>query len=262
MAVVLLALLAACAPQSTPTLALPTHTPTSTVPPTSTPVWFPPTETPTAVPERTNRPTEEFKPGLGALLLEDDFSQEDNWRSGQFEGGRATLSGSRLTLAISQEKGALASLRKGTQPADAYLEITATAALCRGGDQYGLLLRAASELNTYRLLATCDGRLRMERLRNGEIALMQDWTPSGELPKGGLLPARFGIWSLGSELRVFINGVYQFSVRDPVYADGQVGAFARAAGDTPLTVAFSDLKIYRLDPQGIPTPTPRPSPTP
>ena len=147
-------------------------------------------------------------------------------------------------------------------PADSYLEITASAALCRGDDQYGLLLRAGSGFNNYRLLANCAGQLRMERLRGGEIALMQDWTSSGELPKGGLLPVRIGIWSLGSEQRIFVNDVYQFSVRDPVYADGQVGVFARSAADTPLTVSFSDLTVHSLNPAAIPTPTPRPTATP
>ncbi len=257
-----LVFLAACAPQATYTPAPPTPTSTRTPLPSSTPVWFPATETPTPGPSFTPRPTGDFKPGVGGLVLEEDFTGQSKWHTGESASGRITLDSGRLTLAVSQEQGTLASLREGALPADAYLEISASAALCRDSDQYGLLLRANSTFNTYRLLATCTGKLRMERLRGGEIALMQEWTPSGELPKGGILPVRFGIWSQGSELRVFVNEVYQFSVRDPVYADGQVGVFARSAADTPLTVSFSALKVYRLDENAIPSPTPRPSETP
>ena len=179
-------------------------------------MWFPPTETPTPAPTITLRPTQDFKPGVGEVVLEDDFSSQSAWRTGALGSGRIAFGKNELTLAVSAPKGTLASLREGALPADGYLEITARAALCQGNDIYGLLLRAASERDGYRLMATCAGELRLERLRNGEIALMQDWTPAGELPQGGMLPVRLGVWSLGREMRIFVNEVYQFSARDPV----------------------------------------------
>ncbi len=254
--------LSACVAGPPPTVVLATRTPTPTVEPSASPVWFPPTETPTSAPTITPRPTENYKPGVAGPVLEDDFSSETGWRTGALANGRIAFGVNELTLAVSAPKGMLASLRERELPADSYLEITARAALCKPSDIYGVLVRASSERDGYRLLATCSGSLRLERLRNGEVALMQDWTPSGELPQGGLLPVTLGVWSLGRELRVFVNGVYQFGARDPVFESGQVGVYARASGDGPLTVSFSNLRVYRLDPALIPTATPPPSPTP
>jgi hypothetical protein len=110
-------------------------------------------------------------------------------------------------------------------------------------------------LDGYRLLATCDGRLRLERIKNGELALLQDWTESGEVPHGGMVPLRLGVWALGSELRIFVNQVYQFSASDPVWKEGQIGAYARAELDGPLTVNFSRLEVYAINRSLLPSPT-------
>jgi hypothetical protein len=124
-----------------------------------------------------------------------------------------------------------------------------------------LYIRAASPRDGYRLVATCDGRIRLERLKNGELVLLQDWIPSGEVPRGGMVPMRLGVWASGPELRIFVNDVYQFSVHDPVWKNGQTGVYARAALDGPLTVNFSNLVVRAIDPNRLPTATPRPTPT-
>ncbi len=156
----------------------------------------------------------------------------------------------------------LGSLRKDPLSADFFLELTATPSLCAGADAFGIYVRASSPRDGYRLVATCDGRIRLERLKNGELVLLQDWSPSGEVPRGGMVPIRFGVWAYGPELRIFVNSVYQFSARDPVWQEGQVGAYARAALDGPLTVSFSDLVVRAIDPARMPTITPQPSATP
>jgi hypothetical protein len=87
----------------------------------------------------------------------------------------------------------------------------------------------------------------MERLKNGEVVPLQDWLGSGQVFPGGMMSLRLGVWAFKEEMRIFINNEYQFTVRDPVWPEGQVGVFARSAGDTPLTVNFSQLQIYGLD---------------
>jgi hypothetical protein len=74
-----------------------------------------------------------------------------------------------------------------------------------------------------------------------------------------MLPVRLGVWALGGELRIFANDIFQFSIRDPLWKSGRVGIFARAAGDTPLTVSFSNLQVQALDASRIPTPVPSPT---
>jgi hypothetical protein len=58
-------------------------------------------------------------------------------------------------------------------------------------------------------------------------------------------------------MRFFLNGRYQFGITDGTYRSGAVGVFARSAGDTPVTVTFSELSIYDVTysaPAATPTP--------
>jgi hypothetical protein len=247
--------------QPQPTILIERGTATPSITPTLTPVWFPPTETPTPVPSLTLRPTEDFRPGIQAATLMDDFSK-GGWQTYKTEAGQAAFGKNELTLAISLARGLISSLRASPLPGDSYLEITATPNLCQKADIFGLYLRAASPGDGYRLLITCAGMLRMERLKNQELVVLQDWQPGVGILPGGMLPLRLGIWANGKELRVFINDQYQFSTRDPVWTEGMLGVYARAASDSPLTVSFSDLSVSPLDPARIPTLTPQPTATP
>lgn len=248
---------------SAPAAALPATSTATPIPsPTSTIDWFPRTPTVTRTPPDTPVPTPDQRPGIGGMILEDDFTDKSQWQTVSNKIGSVAYGQQELTIAVSQPKGVLFSLRQTPALDNFYLEITASPSLCRGADAYGLLLRADSGYNAYRFVVACDGRLRLERLKNAEVALVQDWTPSGQVPPGSPLVIRIGVWAAGKELRFFINDYYQFSARDPVWSSGQVGVFARSAGNTALTVSFSDLKIYRLNTLPAPaTPVPSASPT-
>jgi hypothetical protein len=256
----LFALTACQTPDMTPVV-IQMNTPTVTVTPTKTPVWFPATDTPTPSASQTPRPTPDLRPGLGSQLFKDDFTQ-GGWQTFKNEAGQSAFGKGELTLAISLDKGALTSLRASPLPANVYLELTITPSLCQGEDLFGLYLRASSPQNGYRLLLSCSGKLRLERLNHGELVVLQDWTGQMGNVHGGILPTRVGVWTAGRELRVFLNDTYQFSVKDPLWSDGMLGAYARAASDSPLTVSFSDLTVYTLDTSRIPTATPTPSATP
>ncbi len=156
----------------------------------------------------------------------------------------------------------LLSFRKATNLTDFYLELTSNLGMCRGDDNYGVLVRSASLQDSYRFLITCDGQIRLERVKNGQIALLQDWTLSGQVPPGSPLVLKLGIWAVGSDLRFFINDVFQFAARDNVLTVGTVGVFSRASGQNPLTVSFTDLKVSSVDRAAIPTTTLPPVPTP
>lgn len=244
----------------TPAPREPTRTPAPSLTPTRTPVWFPATETPTLAPMPSARPTEDLRPALGEVFLRDSFST--GWQTFDRSDSGAAYGTAALTLTLRSGGKTAASLRSGPLPGDFYLEVTAEASLCQGGDTYGVYLRSASLENGYRLVVNCRGEMRAERLKNAELVVLQDWTPTGVIPPGGLLPVRLGVWAAGADLRFFANGAYQFSVRDPVWSEGQVGVYVRAAGDTPVSVTFSDLQARALDPLRLPTATPFPTPTP
>ena len=182
------------------------------------------------------------------MILSDTFSDTTQWATAQNYLGSVAYGEQELTLAAAQPLGDLISLRKTPIPADSYLEISTNLSMCRGADSYGLLLRASTQQDFYRFMISCMGLLRLERVKDGKFALMQDWIPSGQVPPGSPMELRLGVWAVGNELRFFVNDVYQFSARDPVWTNGKIGVYARSTGDTPLTVSFSDLQVYAVTP--------------
>jgi hypothetical protein len=150
----------------------------------------------------------------------------------------------------------MVSLQRQMVLANFYAEITARPSLCRGADEYGFLVRA-SAATYYRFALTCNGQTHAERISLREQHDLQDSIPSGDVPPGAPGEVRIGVWAAGSELRLFLNGRYQFSINDLNLSSGTVGVFAQAVGDTPVTVTFSDLRVRSVD-YFPPTRTPNP----
>jgi hypothetical protein len=264
-AALLLILLGAsgCAPASTDSgLILVSDTPTITPSPTATIDWFPATSTFTPAPtfEITPSPTPSL--GLAEVLLEDDFGQSGAMSVVKNSTGSAAYGKNEFTLAVAAAKGYLTSLRGQPALSDFFLEVSANPSLCRENDSYGLLLRAANEWSYYRWVITCGGQTRLERVKDGRAVLIQDWLISPQIRLGPGVDLRLAVWMYGSQMRFFIDGVEQFSARDPLFSSGSVGFFARAGGDTPLTVNFSQLSVRAIEPQALPTSTLTPAATP
>jgi hypothetical protein len=247
--------LAACLPMN---LAQPTATPppTETATPTETIVWFPPSATATQLMVPTYTGTPEMNPGVGRVMLKDDFSDDEVWDIAQSESGSAAISRNRLTLAV-QPGYYLASMRRELPLSDFYAEITARPSLCRGEDSYGLVVRGVGS-SFYRFVLACNGQIRAERITGGTKLPIQEPVPSGDAP-GAPGEVRIGIWAVGSEMRLFLNGRYQFTVIEPTFPSGALGVFVRSTGDMPVAVTFSDLAVYEVD-YTLPTKTPIPTP--
>jgi len=246
---------AACLPLN---LGTPTATPppTETATPTETIVWFPPSATATQLSVATFTGTPDMNPGIGTLTLEDDFSEEDVWDIATSDSGSASIHRNRLTLAV-QPGYYLASMRRELPLSDFYAEITARPSLCRGEDNYGLVVRGVGS-SFYRFVLACNGMIRAERISGGTRQPLQEPVPSGDAP-GAPGEVRMGIWAVGSEMRLFLNGRYQFTVVEPTFPSGAIGVFVRSTGETPVTVTFSDLAVYDVD-YTLPTKTPIPAP--
>lgn len=239
-------------------LAQPTATPapTETATPTETIVWFPPSATATQLMVPTYTGTPEMNPGIGRTILKDNFSEEEVWDIASSESGSAAISRNRLTLAV-QPGYYLASMRRELPLSDFYAEVTARTSLCRGEDNYGLVVRGVGS-SFYRFVLACDGMIRAERITGGTRLPLQEPIPSGDAP-GAPGEVRMGIWAVGSEMRLFLNERYQFTVTDPTFPTGALGVFVRSTGETPVTVIFSDLAVYEVD-YTVPTKTPIPTP--
>ena len=188
----------------------------------------------------------DIRPQLGDLLFSDDFSDPDKWATGRSPAGSIAVSLNELTLAVSQERGYLSTIRSGSTLADFYTEITASPSLCRGSDEYGLLLRVSASEDFYRFSLSCNGEARLDRFLNGRASSPQPWLMSGAIPPGAPSSSRLAVAATGKELRFFVNGEYLFTVSDSSIPSGSLGVFARAASDTPVTVNFTDLEVYRI----------------
>jgi hypothetical protein len=221
----------------------------ATLTPTETIVWFPPTPTRTPFPTQAVTPTPDPRPARGSELLVDDFTDNGHWPVSQSAAGSVAYGRSELTLAVRQSKASVSSLRDGPELGDFYLEITTKASLCRGGDMYGLLLRAASANNSYRFLINCNGELRVERILDGRSLPLQDWTQSGIVPAGSPVVLRIGVVASGRQMSIFINDLHQLDIDDRTFSSGRVGVYARSSGDSALSVSFSDLVVTELMPE-------------
>ncbi len=253
-------MLSACLPAGGMSAPLPdTPTPLPTDTPTPTVVWFPPTPTRTPPPTQVFQPTPTPQLGKNRIVLEDDFSAREGWATSRTTAGSVAYGVDELTLAVASRRAYLVSLRRTPPLNDFYLEMTAEVSLCQTDDQYGLLLRAADEWNYYRWVITCDGRTRLERVQQGAFVVVQDWVESPRIQAGALAENRLAAWMFGREMRFFINDLELFRARDPVWSEGLVGVFVRAAGEPPLTVSFDDLQVWSLDRTQIPTATPVPA---
>jgi hypothetical protein len=239
--------LTACLP-TTQLPPLPTTTPTRTSTATPTILWFPPT--PTWTPAATILPstTPDLRSGIGDLIFEDDFSSPEHWITGTSENGTVAIGFNEISLAVTRPKGYLFSTRNEPFLGNFYAEITASPNICTGMDEYGMLIRYNSMVDFYRFSLSCDGQTRLDKLVGGVATSPQPWLPSSSVPTAAPSSSRIGVWASGSELRFFVNDEFQFSVTDRMLPGGVIGVFARAGGETAVTIRFSDLSVYQILP--------------
>lgn len=249
-----LLLLAACLPLDA---ALPTETPrpSTTATATETIVWFPPSATATALAVATYTGTPDMSPGIGRVTLEDDFSDDEVWDTARSNNGSAVITSNRLTLAV-QPGYYISSMRRELPLTDFYAEITARPSLCRGEDNYWIIVRGVGS-SFYRFPLNCSGMVWAERISGGTKLGIHEPVPSGDAPPGAPGEVRIGMWAVGSEMRLFLNERFQFSVTEPTFPIGAFGVFVRSNGETPTTVLFSDLAVYDVN-YTPPTKTPLP----
>jgi hypothetical protein len=203
----------------------------------------------------TNLPTPEMRPGLGRAFLIDDFSDPSLWDIAASDQASADINSNQITLAV-QSDVYMISLRHDLVIDDYYAEITARPSLCRGQDSYGILVRANGGAY-YRFALSCNGTVHADRLSNGRRVNLQKPLASGDVPPGAPGEVRIGIWAIGKEMRLFLNGRFQFSITEPSYPNGTIGVFVNSAGDTAAVISFSDLVIQEIN-YIPPTRTPHP----
>jgi hypothetical protein len=181
-------------------------------------------------------------PGIGKVRYTDDFTDPKNWS----DLGTDYIRDGRLTLAASQDTY-LMSLHQELLVSDVYAEVKVHLSLCRGADEYGLLVRA-TPTSYYRFTLNCNGEVWADRILNRARSPLQTPLSTIDAPRSGPSEVMLSIWAVGREMRFFLNGHYQFSADDPVMPAGSLGVFVRASKDAPITVSFTDLVVRAVDP--------------
>ena len=234
-----------------------TQTPTST----STRIWFPSTATPTVYFTPLQTPTPSESPDFGELIIKDDFFDRTAWINGAFPAGNVAYGDKTLNLAVSSPGSSLTSFRKDTYFSDFYMETTVTANLCSASDSYGLVFWSVNDKTYYRISFNCSGEYALEKVKEGRPTTLLDWSPSGQVPRGGLSPVRVGLWVGGGYIRLYLNGIFQAGMYLPP-ATGGIGVFAQSAEGPAVSISYSDMEIYSVSPIDYPlTPTPTKKPT-
>jgi hypothetical protein len=252
---IVIGLLASCSGLEMIPVPVPTPLPTGAPLPTPTIVWFPPSATPSPQAFATYTPIPEMRPGVGDTVVTDDFSEPDLWDIAASDQGSAAINAGRLTLAV-QPGVYLISMRHELALGDFYAEVTANPGLCRDDDSYGLLVRG-NAVAYYRFSLSCNGTASVERVSVASRQVLQSAVISEDVPRGAPARVRIGMWVVGNEMRLFLNGFYQFSIFDGSYPVGTIGVFAQSKGETAVVVNYSDLVIQDVN-YSVATRTPNP----
>jgi len=229
----------------------PSLTATQTETPTPTIDWFPatPTATPLILPSPTPQPTfEDTRTGIAERLVADYFEDERLWEIRQSPAGNVAFGTQNLTLAIAQPNTSLSSLSQHTLPEDFYLELTIQTSLCQPADQIGVLFWQQSQGDYYRLLIDCAGHVRLEVVQAGQATVVHDWEPGSRVQPGSPATNQIGMWVSRGSFQLYINDAFQFETRIASNRSGGLGVFARTIDGSAMTVRFSDLEIYRVEP--------------
>lgn len=242
-------IISACTLRASPS---PTVAPTVTAYPSDTPtptiVWFPPTATSTPLPELTATPTDEEAVKFGQMIYQDFFISTGDWfipRSGR---GEIHVEDGELNIIVNEPRSLLFSVLEAEKFGNFYAEITASPRLCSGKDEYGMMIRASRAERYYRFSLSCDGYIRFDRILGQNVISLQPWMRSASVPTAAPSDLRLGVWAEGNEIRLYVNGMHQFTIQDDQIGRGSLGVFARAAGDTAVTVSFSELVVHEASP--------------
>lgn len=217
-----------------------------TAEPTATTEWFPRTPTPTllaVVSTPTPNPQNLPPTAEGPLIFSDDFTDQTLWQTLRDKNGSVAYGTRSLSLAVSAEKGTVATWSTHKLPANFYLEVTADLSLCSTGDRYGITFWRDSDPGTFRLWVSCEGELKLEKLVGDRIDTLQEWITARHLQPGAPAQNKLAIEANNGILAIFVNDMLQFTYTTQKNLSGELGLIARSAGKNAETVIFSDLIV-------------------
>lgn len=243
-------LLTACLSLETPVPTSPPSPTSTTVPsPTPTVVWFPPTVTPEVTPTQKVTPTPGVMAELGEVIFRDQFTNSEGWTFPASDRGIINIAGGEINIIINERGSYLAATREKPDLGDFYAEITAKPILCSPRDEYGFLFRVYGREQYYRFALSCGGEVRLDQYFGQGSAVLYPWTRSASVPVGAPSVSKLAVLVVNDQIYLYINGDPQFSISNQPRSVGSFGVYARAVGDTAVTVSFSDLLVREVLPK-------------
>lgn len=241
----LLTLLAACSNTVEETSFDALFSATPSITPTATVLWFPVTSTPEVKVAATSTSDISEYPGYTDLIFDDSGATDDHWVSASDGNGSILVDQNSVNLAVNSSKGALTAFRKDTLLYNVYFESTMTTSLCKNDDQMGVLFRVSGSMSYYRFLINCSGRISLQQVAGGTPTTLVDWITTNQVQQGLSNPVKIGVWVYGNSLKIYLNDQLQMEATNSTFYSGGIGFFAKAAGDSPISVGFSGIKVYQ-----------------
>jgi hypothetical protein len=183
---------------------------------------------------------------LGEVIFRDAFQDPDGWTVPQTEQGKINIGNGEANIIINAPGSFLVGTREKPDLTDFYAEITVSPILCTDQDEYGFLFRVSGRERYYRLAMSCDGEVRLDRINPGSGQILYPWTRSASVPVGAPSVSTIAILAQRDQLHLFVNGNLQTSVSDQQLKVGSFGIFAKSAGDSAVTISFSDLVVREV----------------
>ena len=84
----------------------------------------------------------------------------------------------------------------------------------------------------------------VDRQIGANTGKLLDWQTARKLQPGAPASNRIAVWAEDGQLRVFANGVEQFTLQTRSDLSGALGVIAQGAGSNAATFSISDLVIY------------------
>ncbi|HWR65028.1 MAG TPA: family 16 glycoside hydrolase [Bellilinea sp.] len=227
----------------TPAVILPTAEATATPLPTATPQ---PTATATISPEdpRVQLGNPDFTDTLdsGRSFGLDSQAYDDDYTSIRVENGALILTSRYATGFRGWRTG-------GTKLGNAYLEAKVHVAECSKNDMYGLVFRSPDFIKGYWFQVTCDGSWSLGYWDGDDYTSLGDGAnPGGALLTGSNQTNRLGVWTSGSQIKLYINGKLVTEVDDSSQTEpGSYGAVIASFNTQNLTVSIDEFAYWKFD---------------
>jgi hypothetical protein len=204
---------------STATATVPLATFTATIPPAPT---YPPSD-------------------LGIPTWHDPLTSGVNWPLYEDAHSRFVFKENKLFLAAKNLDWWDGWMLTRTVLKNFYLEANFKTGKCGGSDRYGLVFRQG-----YLFGLSCDGKYSLKMWNGVQSIIIQDWTLSDFINKGGDQINRLRVKAEGNKFSLFANGNLLGELSDPSFQQGQFGFFVGAMQTPNFEVAVDQVATWEL----------------